>query len=244
MMTSTYKITICYDGTEYHGWQRQPRRKTIQGTLESALQNFTEKAVPVIGSGRTDAGVHALGQTAHFKAETALSDEKLLKALNANLPKDIRILALHQVESGFHALKMAKSKVYQYRIFNHTNLSPFLMRYVLHWPGTLDLSLMKEAASLFRREADFTPFSSNRFLFPVRKISRSEIEFQENEIVYTVEANGFLRYMVRTIVGTLMEIGRGRKSPSDIEKIFKEKNRALAGKTAPAKGLCLMKVLY
>jgi len=243
-MTNTYKITVCYDGTEYHGWQRQPRKKTIQGVLESALQNFTAKGVPIIGSGRTDAGVHAQGQTAHFKADTTLSDEKLLKALNAILPKDIRILSLHQVESGFHALKMAKSKIYQYRIFNHPELSPFLLRYVLHWPGTLDLSLMKEAAVLFRREADFTTFSSNRLLYPIRKIIRSEIESREKEIIYTVEANGFLRYMVRTIVGTLLEIGRGRKSPADIPKIFKEKKRALAGKTAPAKGLCLMKVIY
>lgn len=239
-----YKLVLSYDGTDFCGWQRQPDERTVQGVLEEALFKLTRKKTAVIGAGRTDAGVHALGQVANFKAQLSLKNRDLFRALNSLLPDDIRILTLRKVESEFHARKMAKSKVYQYRIYNARSLSPFLQRYVLYWPWSLDLELIKQAARLFVREADFGAFSSNRLLHPVRTVLRSDVRKKGNEIVYTIEARGFMRYMVRTIVGTLLEVGRGRVRPEEIEKIFKNKKRTLASPTAPAKGLALIKVKY
>jgi len=239
-----YLLTLSYDGTEFHGWQRQPDRRTVQGVLESSLNKITKKKINVIGAGRTDAGVHAQEQVANFKANLSIEDGDLLQALNALLPEDVRVTSLKRVDLNFHARKMARSKIYQYRIWNTPFISPFLLRYVLHWPSALNLDLMKKAACLFVREADFRAFSSNRLLDPVRKVTRSEIEKKADEIIYTVEANGFLRYMVRTMMGTLLEVGRGKILPEKIEEIFREKKRSLASPTAPAKGLCLIKVNY
>lgn len=240
----TYKIIISYDGTDYYGWQRQPDKRSIQGLLEDSLKKISSQKIAVTGAGRTDAGVHAQGQVAHFRADLSLNGEELRAALNALLPPDIRIISLQKVSSSFHARKMARSKIYQYRIFNARNISPFLIRYTLYWPSPLEEKIMKKAATLFVREADFTPFSSNRLLNPVRTVIRSEIQKKGQEIIYTIEANGFLRYMVRTIVGTLIEVGRGKISPEKIENIFKEKDRSMAGPTVLAKGLCLVKVNY
>jgi tRNA pseudouridine38-40 synthase len=139
---------------------------------------------------------------------------------------------------------MARTKVYQYRIHNSRPISPFIFRYVLHWPSRLDVEKMAEAARLFVRRDDFTAFSSNRLLHPVREVCRSEVKKKGKEIIYTIEANGFLRHMVRTIVGTLIEVGRGKMALRQIEEAFRKKDRALAGPTAPARGLCLVKVKY
>lgn len=243
-MTQNYKIIVSYDGTDYCGWQRQPGKKTIQGLLEAALSRLTQKNTPVIGAGRTDAGVHASGQTAHFRAELRLENEELFRALNALLPNDIRIISCQKVPQDFHARKSARSKIYQYRIFNAPQISPFLIRYVLHWTLPLDVEKMEQAAALFVREADFSAFSSNRLLKPVRSVKRSEIQKKGDEIFYTIEANGFLRYMVRTIVGTLLETGKGKIMAEEIESIFKGKKRTLASPTAPPQGLSLLKVNY
>ena len=239
-----YRLTLCYDGTDYHGWQRQPQRKTIQGTLEQALSRIAGAEIPVFGSGRTDAGVHARGQTAHFKGAFRLPPSELLKALNGNLPRDIQALVLEKAAPDFHARKSATGKIYQYRIANTTSLDPFQIRYVLHMPHPLDVKSMCTAASLFAREADFTPFSSNRELYPVRRIIHSEIENRGEEIVYTVEASGFLRYMVRSIVGTLLQIGHGRYVPEMVETFFLLGKRTSEIPTAPPQGLCLMEVKY
>lgn len=243
-MVQNYRITISYDGTDYHGWQRQPDKKTIQGLLEQALFQFHHKKISVIGAGRTDAGVHAQGQIASFKAELKLPDAEFLRALNSKLPEDIRVTALEKTAMDFHARKMAISKIYQYRIFNSAHISPFDLRYVLQWPSPLDLDKMKKGAQLFVKEADFSAFSSNLLLSSVRKVLRSEINVQKEEILYTVEATGFLKYMVRTMVGTLLEIGRGKTAPEVIDKLFLQKKRSLSSPTAPAKGLCLLKVNY
>jgi tRNA pseudouridine38-40 synthase len=243
-MRQNFKIVVSYDGTDYHGWQRQPQKRTIQGCLEKALTRITGKNIPVIGAGRTDAGVHALAQVAHFRAVLNLQEDELMRAFHSLLPRDIRITALEKTPPDFHARKSAKSKIYQYRIFNAPDVSPFLIRYVLPWFSPLDIKAMQKAANKMKREDDFSPFSSNRQLYSVRKITRSEIEKKGKEILYTVEANGFLRYMVRTMVGTLLEIGRGKRSPDIIDTIFKEKKRTLASPTAPAQGLCLIKVNY
>jgi tRNA pseudouridine38-40 synthase len=243
-MAQNYKIVLSYDGTDYSGWQLQPRKKTIQGALEDALFRFRSSRIPVSGAGRTDAGVHALGQAANFQAELALDDAELQQALNGLLPEDIRVHSLERVDGGFHARKSARSKVYRYRIVNARQISPFDVRYSLHWPGTLDVGKMKTAACLFVREADFTSFSSNRLLHPVRKVTRSEVRTTGDEIAYTVEANGVLQYMVRTMAGTLLEVGKGRIEPESIEELFEKKARTRATPTAPARGLCLIRVKY
>jgi tRNA pseudouridine38-40 synthase len=243
-MLQNHKITISYDGTDYHGWQKQKGYPTIQDELEKALQQILSKKISVIGSGRTDAGVHALGQVAHFKANTRLDQKEFILALNGTLPKDIRVSSLQKISADFHARKSARSKIYRYRILNSPRMSPFLLRYVLHWPSTLDIQAMRDAAALFIGEYDFTSFSSNRELHPVRNIIRSGIIQRDKEIDYSVEANGFLRYMVRSIVGTLLQVGRGKMLPEDIPKMFETKKRSLRSPTAPAQGLCLIKVKY
>lgn len=239
-----YKLSLSYDGTDFHGWQRQPDERTIQGVLEGSLTKITRKKIHVIGAGRTDAGVHAQEQVASFKENLSLEDEELCRALNSVLPDEIRINSLKRMDINFNARKMAKSKIYQYRIFNSPIISPFLQRYVLQWSSPLKVKLMKEAAPLFAREADFRAFSSSQLQNSVRKVMRSKIEKKGDEIIYTVEASGFLRYMVRTMMGTLLEIGKGKMPPVRIEEIFREKKRSLAGPTIPAKGLCLIKVNY
>jgi tRNA pseudouridine38-40 synthase len=239
-----YKIVISYDGTEYQGWQRQPDKRTIQGFLEGTLEKIAGKKIPIIGSGRTDAGVHAEGQVAHFKVNSRLENDEFRRAFNGILPGDIIIRSLKKAASDFHAIKSARSKIYQYRIFNSPDISPFNIRYVLQWTASLDIAKMEHAAKLFIRKADFTPFSSNRLLYPIRIVTRSEIRKKGKEIIYTVEANGFLRYMVRSIVGTLIEVGRGKLDPEQIEDFFKLNKRSPLCPTAPAKGLTLHRVKY
>ncbi len=239
-----YKLVLAYDGTDFRGWQRQPEERTVQGAVEAAIFKITRKKATVHGAGRTDAGVHALGQVANFGSATRLAEGDLFRALNAVLPWDVRILSLERVPPEFHARKCAKSKVYQYRIIHARQVNPFDFRYTLHWPYPLDLRAMRAAASLFVRRADFTAFSSNRERNPVRTVRRSEIRKKGDEVVYAIEARGFLRYMVRTVVGTLLEIGSGKTRPEEVDEIFRRKERLLAGPTAPAKGLCLIRVDY
>jgi tRNA pseudouridine38-40 synthase len=240
----SYRVVLAYDGTDFKGWQRQPDERTIQGTVEEAVFKITGRRVVVHGAGRTDAGVHAMGQVANFRVATRLMDADLFRALNAVLPWDVRIVSLKRAPGNFHARKLATSKVYRYRIILAPRVGPFDFRYALHWPSPLDLRAMRRAAALFARRADFTAFASNRERNPVRVVRRSAIRKRGAELVYTIEAEGFLRYMVRTIVGTLLEVGRGKIAPEDIEDIFRRKERLLAGATAPAKGLCLVRVGY
>jgi tRNA pseudouridine38-40 synthase len=239
-----YKVVLSYDGTDFRGWQRQPGERTVQGVCEEAVFKITGKKVTVHGAGRTDAGVHALAQVANFRAATRLDDPDLVRALNAVLPWDLRIAALEQAAPEFHARKSALAKTYRYRIVRSPLISPFDFRYALHWPYPLDLAAMRRAAPLFLRTADFTAFSSNRERGPVRTVRRSELRRRGDEVLFTIEAEGFLRYMVRTIVGTLLEIGRGRCRPERVEEIFAGRDRTQAGPTAPAKGLCLVRVDY
>ncbi|HOW85076.1 MAG TPA: tRNA pseudouridine(38-40) synthase TruA [Candidatus Aminicenantes bacterium] len=239
-----YRIRLGYDGTDFKGWQRQPGARTVQGVLEEALFKVTRKKTAVHGAGRTDAGVHALGQVASFRGAFKLSDPVLLRALNAVLPEDVRVFSLGEAPPEFHARRSARSKLYRYRIARAAQPSPLDRRYVLHWPYPLRIGRMRRAARLFARTADFTAFSSNRDRSPVRTVTRSELRVSGDEILYTIEASGFLRYMVRTIVGTLLEVGRGRLEPEGIEEIFRCKDRSLAGATAAAKGLTLVRVDY
>ncbi len=238
------KLTISYDGTDYHGWQRQSGRRTIQETIEKALMRILGEKINLQAAGRTDAGVHALGQVANFRANCRLSEAELLRALNAILPHDIRILNVERVPFSFHARKSALSKVYRYRISTAPIISPFDYRYVMHFPYPLDIQAMKEAAARFEREADFSAFSSGHYPNPVRKVILSRLEKDGHELIYTIEANGFLRYMVRTIAGTLIMVGRGRLKPEDLENLFQQKKRTLLSPTAPARGLFLVQVNY
>ncbi len=239
-----YRIVLAYDGTDFRGWQRQPDSRTVQGVLEDAIRKVTQKRIVVHGAGRTDAGVHALGQVASFRGAVKLSDKVLLRALNAVLPGDVRIFSLEEAPPGFHARRSARSKLYRYRIVHAPQASPLDRRFVLHWPYPLDLGKMRRASRFFVRTADFTAFSSNRDRSPIRTVTRSELRKSGHEIVYTIEAAGFLRYMVRTIVGTLLEVGRGRLTPDQVEDIFRRQDRSLAGPTAAAKGLTLIRVDY
>jgi len=239
-----YKIVLGYDGTDFRGWQRQPDSRTVQGVLEEALRKITRKRTVVHGAGRTDAGVHALGQTASFRGAFKLSDQVLLRALNAVLPEDVRVFSLVEAPPDFHARKSARSKLYRYRIACAPQPNPLDRRFVLHWPYPLKVGRMRRAARLFARTADFTALSSNRDRSPIRKVTRSELRRSGTELVYTIEAAGFLRYMVRTIVGTLLEVGRGRIAPEQVEEIFRLKDRSLAGPTASARGLTLVRIDY
>lgn len=241
---TNYRITLAYDGTDYHGWQLQPGLKTIQGEMEKALAVITHVRVPVNGAGRTDAGVHALAQTAGFRAAIRLGTHELLRALNAVLPGDIRVLSVEEVPAGFHPRRSALSKTYRYRICTASVLSPFIRRYAIHRPIPMDFEAMKEASRIFVRKDDFSTFSSNKDRNPVRRVFRSEIAREGDEIHFTVEAEGFLKYMARTMAGTLLNVGRGRIRPSDIEGLFRKKARTLGAPTAPAKGLCLVEVAY
>lgn len=240
----TYKIVLAYDGTDFKGWQRQPADRTVQGTVEAALLRITGKTVAVTASGRTDAGVHALAQVAGFRGRISLDEVTLLRALNAVLPPDVRILSLETAPPGFHPRRSARSKTYIYRIVTAPVISPFDYRYALHWPHRLNVAAMRRAAALFVREGDFSAFSSNRDRRPVRRITRSEIRRRGDELIYTVEGRGFLRYMVRTMVGTLLDVGRGRYPAERLEEAFRTGDRSLAGPTVPALGLCLVRVIY
>ncbi len=239
-----YRLLVAYDGTDYHGWQRQPDSPTVQGALEDALFKLSGKRISVLGAGRTDAGVHAAGQAANFRGALGFEDAELFRALNAVLPDDIRVLSLDPVPENFHARKSALGKTYRYRIVHAPLVSPFDFRFALHIPYPLDVRAMRRAAVLFEGEADFSSFTSNHEYNAVRRVTRSRLEKRGEALLYTIEADGFLRYMVRTIVGTLLEVGRKRIRPEAIGEIFAGRNRNLAGPTAPAKGLCLMRVEY
>ncbi len=247
------KLTLAYDGTDFHGWQSQPGQPTIQGTLTDVLRKLTQENLTVHAAGRTDAGVHALGQVAHFKTHSELTPAEFLRAFNALLPPAIRILAAEEVGPDFHARWQALAKTYHYRLYRGAVVPPLEWRYVLHDPYPLNFEAMRAAARLFEGEHDFTSFAAStgsededRDRTAVRVIYRSEIERAENGAVltYVVRGKSFLRYMVRKMVGTLLEVGRGRMQPGDIPRLFELRDRSQSGPTVPPQGLCLVSVEY
>jgi tRNA pseudouridine38-40 synthase len=245
------KLVLAYDGTEFAGWQIQPDAPTIQGTLAQAIEKLTgEKKLPQ-GSGRTDAGVHALAQVATFSTESSIPTENFLKALNSNLPPSIRALEISEVPSSFHARKSAVGKTYRYRIYRGSVCPPFLTRYVWHYPYPLNKDAMAQAAEKVIGEHDFTSFAAvdpergrEEAVSNVRKISSSEWKAAGDEFVYTVQGNGFLHHMVRNLVGTFLLAGKGTVPPDEITRILEARSRAAAGATAPAHGLYLVSVEY
>ena len=243
---TTYRITLQYIGTRYAGWQIQKDRQTVQGCLVDALRQMTGKTVSVVGAGRTDSGVHAMRQSAHFRLPNTISTAKLKPSLNGILPWDIRVLRVEHVDSNFHAQRNALKKRYEYRIYNGRVLSPFLRGYVHHVTAPLDLEAMQESAQYLRGSRDFSSFAatSTTVRSRTRTVSLSRILHRGHHIRYQVESDGFLHHMVRNLVGTLLEIGLHRMNSSDLVGILKSKDRRTAGPTAPPHGLFLMRVYY
>jgi tRNA pseudouridine38-40 synthase len=241
------KLLIDYDGTHYQGWQVQSKGLTIQGILEEKLGLLTGESIRLIGSGRTDAGVHALGQVAHFKTQSPMDVHSMQRALNSLLPSDIVIQKIEEVEEDFHARRHSKSKVYEYRILNRSLRSPFHHGYAWHIPQRLDLKEMKEATQYLIGEHDFSSFRSvgTPTRTAVRKVIRAEWKRGRVGLVrFEIEANGFLKQMVRAILGTLVEVGKGKMDAEEFRKILESKDRKKAGPTAPAHGLFLKEVKY
>ncbi len=247
-----FKLLIQYDGTDFHGWQVQEGQRTVQGELERVVGMLEDAEVKVVGSGRTDAGVHAEGQVANVHLNRAFTPGKLRVAINGNLWRDLRIMQVERATDEFHARFSAKVKTYVYRVVNAPVMSPFRLRYAHHEARFLDVARMNDAARLFLGEHDWTAFSSARSDVEnkVRTIFNSSVESfwdaraNSSVIEFRFSANGFLRYMVRSVVGTLLEVGRGEKDFDTIAAAIVSGDRDLAGQTAPANGLTLLKVDY
>ena len=241
-----YRVTLAYDGTAYRGWQAQPAAPTIQATIESALARLAKEPVRVVGAGRTDAGVHAHGQVAHFVLPHPIPPDALARGLNALLPFDVRCLDAATAPDDFHARKSARSKTYRYFLDRAPVPTPFRVRFTLHHPYPLDRDAIENAASAFIGRKDFAAFSASasEARTTVRHVTVSRFLDEGGELVYEVAADGFLHHMVRNIVGTLLEVGRGKLSAGDVARILASRERGRAGPTAPARGLHLMRVEY
>ncbi len=243
-----FKAVVEYDGTHYHGWQLQKDLPTIQGSIESALGRIVGTPTRVHGAGRTDAGVHAVGQVAHFSADWSHSTEELRKGCNALLPEDIALRSLGRASDDFHARHSARSKTYEYRILNLPIRSPLLRLYAWHVPHQLELKLMNRATSHLVGSHDFAAFGTATDGTPstVREIleARWEMTDSEGAIRFTIRGTGFLRYMVRAIVGTLVMVGRAKITPEEFNGILVSCDRSMSGSTAPPHGLCLVSVDY
>jgi len=246
-----FKLTIAYDGTDFHGWQIQSNKPTIQGEIVNVLGRITQESIILHGAGRTDAGVHALGQVASFRTQSGLCAGEFQRALNALLPPTIRIIAAEEVGPDFHARWSARGKIYRYRVYRGKVVPPTLWRYVLHYPFPLDEDAMRIAASRYVGPHDFAAFAAStgsedddKERSTVREIYSSELVRSEDgeELVYTVRGRSFLRYMVRKMVGTLLEVGRGRLTPDDILRLYQLRDRSKSGPTVPPQGLCMVAV--
>ena len=247
-----YKLTLQYDGTDFQGWQMQAAGRTVQGELTRVLTLLEGSAVVVNGSGRTDAGVHAEGQVASVYLNRAMAPEKLRAAINGNLARDVRVIEASVVPDDFHARYSARGKTYVYRIFNAPVMSPFWTRYALHEAQHLDIEQMRQAARLFLGEHDWSAFSAAQSDAPTRVRTVTELEVTElmdargcgRLVEIKASAEGFLRYMVRSIAGTLLAVGRGEMGEQTVSSAINNGDRSLVGATAPAHGLTLLEVHY
>jgi tRNA pseudouridine38-40 synthase len=240
------KLTIAYDGTDFHGWQRQPGIRTVQQVLEDALHEVTGEVVSTTASGRTDAGVHALGQVVHFLTASRHTTETFVRALNAHLPADVRVWTAIEKPQAFHATLDARSKRYRYVIDNGAYADPFQLRYSWHVRRRLDTAAMAHASAALLGRHDFHSFETdwpNR-ISSVRTIFDVAVNRAGDRVTIEVEADGFLYNMVRAIAGTLARVGTGKRPESWVAEVLAAENRAEAGPTAPAKGLFLIKVRY
>jgi tRNA pseudouridine38-40 synthase len=252
LLPRNLKLTLAYDGHDFAGWQVQPDRVSVQGTLVSAFEQLTGEKTLLQGSGRTDAGVHALAQVATVGIESPIPAPNLVRALNDVLPRSIRVLAVEEAPPDFHARRSAIAKTYRYHIYRGAICSPFLARYVYHHPYPLDESRMAEAAAIVEGEHNFTSFAAvdpesrkeGLAVNNVRTIFHSEWQRQSDEFVYTVRGNGFLHHMVRNLVGTFLMVGKGSLTIGDVRRILELRDRSAAAATAPASGLFLVSVEY
>lgn len=243
---ATYKLTLEYDGTGYAGWQRQRKHPTVQAAVEAAIQRITQAHIPVIGAGRTDAGAHALGQVASFRSDKALSAIEWLRALNALLPPDISVRSVEVIADDFHARYSARAKVYEYRILNQEERSALHRNRAWHIKRPLHVDMMREAAALLLGRHDFSSFqgSPTDTENVVCEVARLEITPEQALIRIEMEADRFLKQMVRAIVGTLVEVGHRKRPPKAMKDILETRDRRAAGMTAPAHGLYLVRVEY
>lgn len=240
------KLTIEYDGTRYCGWQTQPRQTSIQSVLEAAIKTIVKEPVKLTAAGRTDAGVHALGQVANFKTNCAIPIPNLIPALNSILPPDIAVKQATAVSSSFHARRDAKYRTYQYRIYNHKIPNVFQHNYTYFYPFTLNLTRMRTAAKQFIGIHDFSAFNASPKLVEhsVREIYKLHLRREKELVIITIQANAFVHNMVRIIVGTLLDVGRGKIEPNKVNRIILNKQRKYAGMTVPPHGLFLVEVKY
>jgi tRNA pseudouridine38-40 synthase len=246
------KVILAYDGAEFSGWQIQPDAATVQGTLASVVGRITGEKVLPQGSGRTDAGVHALAQVMTFVTESSVPTENFLKAMNDLLPAAIRVIEVTEAPAGFHARHSARAKTYRYRIYRGSICPPFLARYVWHYPYPLDEEAMMRSASFVVGEHDFTSFAAvdpergqdGLAVSNVRTIFSSAWARNEKELFYTVRGSGFLHHMVRNLVGTFILVGKKTLLIEDVRRILEARDRSAAGPTAPASGLYLVNVEY
>jgi tRNA pseudouridine38-40 synthase len=240
------RLTIAFEGTAYHGWQIQDDAPTVQGLISAALTKITGEPVSLAGSGRTDSGTHARGLVANFFSGSSIPPSQLVRAVNSMLPRDIRILAAKKVLADFHARKSAVSKTYRYQIFCGGILPPHLLKEYFHFPFPIDISKMETAAHLFLGDHDFASYAKANSMpkSTIRRIFRCNLKLKGSKLHLTVEGNGFLHHMVRNMAGTLLEVGRGTISLESFGALFSKRDRTLAGFTAPAHGLILLKVRY
>jgi len=240
------RLDLCYEGTRYRGWQRLPGvENTIQSKLETTLSRILDESIEVTGSGRTDAGTHAMHQVANFHCSSNMPSKEILSQLRRYLPEDIGIYSCRDVSERFHARLNAKTKTYRYRLWNSTSPCVFERKYVYMDAQPLNLDDMRQAAELFVGQHDFSAFCANKHFkkSTVRYIQSFQIDRMGDEVVFQVTGNGFLHHMVRIMVGTLLEVGRGERVPDSVEALFGAE-RAEAGALVPACGLCLMEVNY
>ena len=240
------KLTLGYDGTDYHGFQRQENAVTIQQVVEEAIKKVTGETVSITGSSRTDAGVHAMEYVCNFRTESSVPADKFCFALNSFLPEDVSCTASCEVDIDFHARYSAKSKTYTYTIYNAPHRNPVLCRFAWHYPVKIDVEKMKIAAQSIVGTHDFTAFmaSGGQQKTTVKTVNFLNVTTDENKIVIEINADGFLYNMVRIIAGTLVYAGVGKLDPSEIPDIIESGDRVRAGITAPPQGLCLKKVFY
>lgn len=245
-LSRNISLTVSYDGTTYHGWQCQPNAIAVEEVLRGAVERILNHEVKIIAGARTDTGVHAMGQVINFRTSKGFDHMSLARGLNSLLPRDIRVGDVRDVDEGFHARYSAKSKTYVYCILNQPHNSPFLARYVLHVPQYLNVSSMKQSARVIVGEHDFSAFKKKDELYrnPVREVKRAGVASKGRTIYVVVEATGFLRYMVRNIVGTLLLAGRDKIVEEDFKAILESREREKAGPTAPPHGLFLREIKY
>lgn len=240
------RLTVSYDGTNYHGWQCQPNAVTVQETLQKAVERILDHEVKLVGAARTDAGVHAMGQVVNFGTVKGIENHGLVRGLNSMLPRDIRIRGAEDVDETFHARYSAKSKTYVYCILNRPYNSPFLSRYVLHVERPLMVAGMKRAIKTVLGPHDFSAFKKKDEIYKstVREVLRAGVATKGDMAYVIIEATGFLRYMVRNIVGTLLLIGQDRMAPEEFGTVLESGQRENAGPTAPPHGLFLREIKY